>query len=252
IKSLIKSQKKHFLTFWLLNLSLTVVSLLVPLMEGNMLNVLVYTRDLAAFQKWILLLAVFVVIQIIIRYFVYKIETMRTNQFILDFNRQVLDCLFRTSTKEVTGYQPTYLHSQLLQDTDSIINFFFSSVSGLINNSVILVFTALILYRVNPLLLLSIFVFLVIYTLIYSLFKERIRIAFLEQSEASNSCFSTRNHIYQNYLEIKARERIDSAKSFLQKREASLLRSMLRMFHLRYWLSTTQFTVSSLFQFGGF
>ena len=252
IKSSIKTQKKYLLAFWILGLILTMISLSIPLIEAKMLDVLVYTQNINDFKHWIGILILMLPVQVIIRYFISKIDSICTSKFALDFNQKIIGLLFKSNTRDVLEFEPTYLHSRILQDTESLIQFKFSTISSIINNLAVMIYASIVLFKVNYYILLSLIIFMPVYTVIYVLFKGKIKTATLEQSEASNSCFSARNNIYNNYLEIKTREREKSAKSILKLKEHTLLKSIGKMFRLRFNLSTTQLTVSSIFQFGGF
>lgn len=251
-KKIMTFEKKYLVIFWGLNLFLTLIALFTPLLEGKMLNVLVYSKDINIFRHLIFIFVFLLILQLVIKYFINKIETIQIHNFILVFNRKILNYLFKVNTLDVLQYNATYLHSRLIQDTDSMIRFFYSSISSVINNSLILIFTAVVLYRVNKYLLLLIILFLPIYTLIYYVFKEKIKFATFEQMEAGNSCFSNRNNIYINYLEIKSRERQEGVDIFLQKKENRVMLAIKRMFYLNFSLSSIQFTVNSFFQVGCF
>lgn len=252
VKTAIKEQKKYIASFWLLNLLLTIVSLIIPLIEANMLDVLIYTKNFNDFRKWIVLEVLLVFVQILISYFCRKISSVSTSYFALDFNQKIIDFLVGSNTRKVLMYEPTYLHSRVLQDTESLINFYYSTISNVITNLTVWIFTIIVLFRINKYLLLSVFIFLPLYTAIFLAFKERIKDASMEQLEASNSCYATRSNIYTNYLDIKAKKNEANAKKRLKQKEGYLLKSIKRMFQLKFYLSSTQLIVSSLFQIGGF
>ena len=252
IKTAIKEQKKYIVSYWILNLLLTLVSLIIPLIEAKMLDVLVYTKNYNDFWKWIVLEISLVFVQIFVSYFSNKISSVSTSNFALDFNQKILDFLFESNTRKVMMYEPTYLHARVLQDTESCINFYYSTISNVINNIAIWIFTIIVLVQINKYIVLSVFIFCPVYAFIFLIFKGRMKDASLEQSEASNSCYAARSNIYVNYLDIKAKKNEFAAKEFLKQKEGYLLRSIKRMFRLKFYLSSTQLIVSSLFQIGGF
>lgn len=252
VKKGIQSQIKYILFYNILNIVLTIIGLGIPLIEGRMLDILIYSKNQTEFLFWVICILFQVIFQIFIRFFVSKIETVEIGYFVLEFNKKILDYLFCCHTNQILRYEPTYFHSRILQDTDSVINFYFRTISSFLKNILVLIFTIAILGRVNILILLSLVLFFPVYTLVYFLFKEKIRIAQIEQMEASNACFSTRNTIYINYLEEKALRRDIAAKVKLTQKEHILLESVKKMFHVQFSLNAIQILVNSIFQFGGF
>ena len=103
VKTAIKEQKKYIASFWLLNLLLTIVSLIIPLIEANMLDVLIYTKNFNDFRKWIVLEVLLVFVQILISYFCRKISSVSTSSFALDFNQKIIDFLVGSNTRK-TNY----------------------------------------------------------------------------------------------------------------------------------------------------
>lgn len=252
IRLALKKQKKYIFLAWLLGVILTFSNLFLPLIEANIIDTLLYTRNVMVFRNFILLWLGISFVQIGLRYFLTKIENVKITKYILEFNQELLDYLFRVESRAILAYDAAYLHARLIQDTEKILSFYYKVISGIINNVLILLFSIIVLFTVHKLLPLLIVVFLPIYFIIFVLFKEKIKQRSLELMEATNSCYAERNSIYENYLVIKTRESLPSAKNFLQEKETALLASINNMFKLRFSLSFTQVTASFLFQFAVF
>jgi len=252
IKKNIKTQMKYIVLYNILNISLTIILLGIPLIQGRMLDILIYSKNQTEFMFWVICILLQLLFQIFIRFFSSKLEIVKTSSFGLNFNKKILDYLFGCHTNQVLKYEPTYFHSRILQDTEAVINFYFKTISSFLNNILVLTFAIVILGKVNTYILISLVIFFPVYTFIYILFKRKIRITQREQMEASNACFSARNMIYMNYLEEKALRRDISAKDKLAEKEHILLNSINKMFQVQFSLNTIQVIVNSIFHFGGF
>lgn len=177
---------------------------------------------------------------------------LKKESFVLVLNQKILNFILRRHTKQVLAYEPTYLHSRVLQDTAAVIEFYFNTISNGINSLVVMLVALIVLYRVNGYILLSLVVFFPVYTFIYVMFKERIFISSKRVMEASNDCFSVRNNIYANYLEVKVRKRESEVKKRLKVKEDILMTSIKKNFLLNFTLSTIKIGTNSIFQFSCF
>ena len=223
-----------------------------PLVEGRLMDVFVYSKEVSEFRTLILIMVGLTVLQIIIRYFADKIENVISQEMILGENKKIIKFLMTCHTNQVIAFEPTYLHSRIIQDTSAIIEFYLESVRNLLNNVLIMVIAAIVLYRVSGYILLSLAIFIIIYSVIYYVFKEKIFVAHKSLMESSNDCFSFRNSFYINFLETKVRRIESELEKRLNTKENTLMMEIKRYFTLNFRMTTLRISSSSLFQFAGF
>lgn len=91
IRLALKKQKKYIFLAWLLGVILTFSNLFLPLIEANIIDTLLYTRNVMVFRNFILLWLGISFVQIGLRYFLTKIENVKITKYILEFNQELLD-----------------------------------------------------------------------------------------------------------------------------------------------------------------
>lgn len=197
-------------------------------------------------------MAILTVIHVALNYFIRRIDILKKEGFILALNAEILKYIFKVETKGINEHESTYLHSRVLEDSATVTNFLFVTLSEFICNIFLLIIAAVVLYRVNSVILLSLVIFLPIYTLIYMFFREKIFYSSKEVREASNDCFATRNSVYSNYIDVKIRKRELAEIKRLSKKENILMTSLSKNFLLHFTLSTVKISTHSFFQFLGF
>ncbi|HEX3021538.1 MAG TPA: hypothetical protein VHP81_04000, partial [Lachnospiraceae bacterium] len=138
LKKEISTQTRAIICNVFLNMVLTLILMSFPLLQGKLVDVFVYSKMMKEFQLWILFLIILTIAQIIIRYFISKINLLKKEKFTLVINQKILNFLLRRHTKQVLAHEPTYLHSRVLQDSAAVLEFYFNTVSDVISCFVVM------------------------------------------------------------------------------------------------------------------
>ncbi|MGX8794896.1 ATP-binding cassette domain-containing protein [Fusibacter sp. JL298sf-3] len=252
LKKELIAQIGYILSLVVLNMLLTLIVLAIPLIQGELVDVFVYSKSMRAFYRGLAWLIALTAVQLIVRYFATRLSWVKKEASILKLNQKILGRLFKSNTEQVIAYEGTYLHSRILQDSAVIIEFFYITVSTLASNLLLMFVASAILFSVNAYILLSLAVFIPVYLFIYWLFKEKLYAASKETIEAGDACFSVRNTCYRNYTEIKARKREEEAQKGLRVKESVLMACIRKNVLLNYVLSSVKIGTNATFQFLGF
>lgn len=252
LKKELIAQIGYILSLVVLNMLLTLIVLAIPLIQGELVDVFVYSKSMRAFYRGLAWLIALTAVQLIVRYFATRLSWVKKEASILTLNQKILGRLFKSNTEQVIAYEGTYLHSRILQDSAVIIEFFYITVSTLASNLLLMFVASAILFSVNAYILLSLAVFIPVYFFIYWLFKEKLYAASKETIEAGDACFSVRNTCYRNYTEIKARKREEEAQKGLRVKESILMACIRENVLLNYVLSSVKIGTNATFQFLGF
>ncbi|HEL1759495.1 TPA: ABC transporter ATP-binding protein [Streptococcus suis] len=228
------SKIKKVIPFYFVNILLTIIGSILPLLESGVIDNLIYNKNEIIFYNYILIMIGVIIVQFVIGYFVDKYKFIVKEKLTLSMINDEVNFLFTKNTKQVLFYNPNYLHNRLLEDISQIWSFYFETVSGIIVNIVSLIIVSLILLNTNLIIFVITLFSIPIYVVIYTKFHKVLTAVEYDVSESANSLYAYRENIFQRYLEIKSKQIINNEIKRISSIEGSFIQNIYRSFRIHY------------------
>lgn len=250
-KYLRKMQGMFFL-YLFLSLLTSAIGLTIPLISGTLITNLTSGKDQRLLfvhsGLFILLTLGNMGIGFISNYLYIHIQAKSGYSLNVDIIRHVQQLSLSYFTKMDTAY----LSNRINNDSNDILIFCISSIIGIVSNGMSIIFSIIILLSIHQSLTFLLFALLLLYILLYKLFKRRLYEKNLQVKESQSLFFS---HLLEQLSQIRFIKTHSVAKSFLKKLDDSfqfMFHLLLSSQKLNFLFSSADASVRMLAQVGIF
>lgn len=199
----LRPQKKLLYLYIIISLSTSVIGILTPLLSGNIIDLLVEKKQFDSLTMSCLLLFSLTLVNIVLGFFSTVIYTKLHVFTGFEFNQDVLKHLEKLSMSFHNKHPSVYMTQRINNDTNAIIIFFISSLTGILINSLSISFCFLLLFHLSKTICFILVGILFIYLFIYKTFKKNLFKLNFETKEAQNNFFSALTQQLSNIKFIK-------------------------------------------------
>ena len=155
--------KKTFYFQLVLSLLSAVVTVVIPLLEAELINGLVYRK----INDYFFLIAACAILafffKLFLSYFIARNEHVGSSVVKFSSYTDLLELIYGKDSKELVEYDRHYLNSRINADLESIINFLIFTTPQAIQSMVTILFTLILLSLLNPKVLILVLLLSVIY-----------------------------------------------------------------------------------------
>lgn len=248
MQQLSKYYKKSFYLQLFLSLLSAVVTVVIPLLEAELINGLVYRK----INDYFFLIAACAILafffKLFLSYFIARNEHVGSSLVKFSSYTDLLELIYGKNSKELVEYDRHYLNSRINADLESIINFLIFTTPQAIQSMVTILFTLILLSLLNPKVLILVLLLSVIYIMIYLVNKNSMYALFDKIREEDSLYEARKSQIFQRLFTTKmlSLEKLEIRR--LSSDYKNLLVDIKKMFNKRYWTSTSQIVLAFLFQ----
>lgn len=241
-----RAKVKQAIAYYVLNLLLAGIGILMPLLEGLLVNNFLYQKNELRFYYLVLLIVISLLVQFFIEYFLDRYKFIKKEKLVLIEMNQVVRSLFGKNTEKVLTYNPNYFHNRILEDISQIWNFYFETLGGILVNVISFIVVMIILLNTNQLIFLITLFFIPLYMTVYVKFFHKLTRVEYAVSESANTVYASRENIFQRYLEIKAKQNIENEVKSVEKKGYHLIQHIFRSFRIHYHIYGVKLFISSI------
>ncbi len=219
-----------------------------PYLEAKLINTIVYTKKMSQFFWFVCILFIAMVMQLFLSYFSSKIQYYRKSVKEVGIVSKLISKIYHLQSDDEQIQDRTYLHSRITNDVSEIANFILGVFPTFIGDVLTLMLISLFLVFLDYRIFVVVVVFFLVYTLIYFLIKQKLYHASKLVKETYDKLFSVRNDIFINYLQIKAKEVLDTEIKRLNRSADKMFTAMKYDFRWNFIFSLAKIMVTLLFQ----
>lgn len=248
--------KWRIIIFIVLSLVVSISKLFIPYMSGKFIDQLIVnptTDTIFAFSKIYLLIAIF---QISFSYIIAVMNVKLNTEIAFSLNKNIISHLQKLPLTFLDSQNIAYLNQRVNTDSNNIVTFWLSLLTGILINSISLIISIYIILKTNIWMTLFIILLMIIYYLLYKFSKIIIQKIILEQKEANDRYISALQEQLSKVKLIKINNLFAFFLKRLDRSFQKLLKINIRNQKISYIFtsSDTLITISFqmiLFIFGG-
>lgn len=203
LKQQIKKYWKEIIYLVGLLLISVLISVYIPLINGEFLNILTNDPTLSKILDFCKKAFIISVLGIIFNY-IYSIRSVKIkNRFAFSLEMNFYDHYLMIDYLLYKNYDPTYLNKRTSEDCTTLTYFLFDSILPSTIKCIQIIIVLLILFRINVLIVLTSLIFTSLYILVFTFLKRNLEQTNLEYKEGADIFFSEVNEIYSLNKEIR-------------------------------------------------
>lgn len=195
--------KKSFISYIILSFLLGIISLILPLITGSIINNLTELKSIKVLMNLCLLFSIISFIRIIIQFISQKLYIFTQTNAGFQLNLDVIEHVKKVSLNFVNSQETSYLNQRINNDSNSIIIFLISLFNNFVINAVSMLFSLYLLYKINIIIGLMLSLLLLIYFCMYITFKKKLFSMSLLFKESQSRFFSALNEQLTNVKFVK-------------------------------------------------
>lgn len=226
----------------------TILTLIVPYIEGTLINVVVYEKNIERFLSIVAVLFVTVLMRLVFSYFTAKIKFIKLPLINIGIIRSIIKKNLKVESDSIVKYEGTYLHTRINDDSNTILSFLFFVIPSLITGLIIVVGVIGFTVYFESRIFLFFLIFLLLYIFVYTLTKDKLYQSSLHLKDAYSNFFSQRNSLFLRYTSIKAKQIENFELEHLNQFTEKMIEKMKTNFKWNYILSTSKITLTLIFQ----
>lgn len=256
VKSSLNSElqpfRKDFVLQIIVVVSMTIIELYMPYLEGHIINAIVYQHSVHIFIQTVGILLLVSAINLLISYFTAKMQYHKLPQIIVAVINQLIERFYHVDPRAMLPFDGAYLNSRINEDVSVTARFIYMTVPSFIANLVTILGVGIFLAAFNIKILGLFTIFIALYMLVYFFTRYYIYVTSLDVKETSANYFADRNSMFTRYLAIKAKELLGAEQRKNQQLATTMFTTMRGNFKWHYILSTSKISLSMLFQIAFF
>ena len=166
-----------------------ILSIFYPLIYGNFIDDLLTNKNVSIIKKYCFLLLFLWFFTTTINYFLEIFQIKIISKLSYKVFIEIIEYYRLNESSLEKGKSYAYLSQRINVDVNKIIGFVFSTLSEVIIKISSLFIISLILYKINKKILIFSIIIIIIYILLYFLFKQKLYDKSLEMKESNNLLF---------------------------------------------------------------
>ncbi len=256
-KEFIFKYRWMFSFYILLNIVTGVFGIITPLLTGKIVDNLIYIKSKDILIQYCILFVIINIVDLLAGFLSSYIYIKLQTKSGYALNKYVINHLQNVSMSYFTNTDTAYLNQRINNDSNSIIIFCIGIIIGVVVNTIVLIFTSILLIKINNKIFIIMFVLIILYMLIYFIFKKTLYQKSFEAKEAQSNFFSKLNEQLFNIKFINIHSIKDIFAHRLDKSFGRLIETIISSQKLSYLYTGCDFVLGliaqlSIFLIGGF
>ena len=171
-KTYLLSQKRPLIIYVFIILASSAITILSPYIIGDFIDALIYGADINVIFRFAVIFGGLGLLKIIKGFITSLIYVKMQVKMSYDFNMDVIKHIQGLSLSYSSKEDSAYLTQRINSDTNSLIVFCISILQNIITSAITLIVPFIILLTMNWLISVLMLVFIVMYTMLYFVFKK--------------------------------------------------------------------------------
>ena len=181
----------------------TTIAIITPVLWGKIIDIMVNISDVNLLIKMGIVVSLLGLLKIIMNFISNRLYiTIQTNSA-MDISEDVIHHLHKISLTKLQKYDAGYLNECINHDSNSITMFFLSMLTGFLSNGLLLIIPLFIVFRLQYIIALVLFIEIVGYIVLYIFFREKLIERAKIFREAQSEFFSALLEQFKNVKFIK-------------------------------------------------
>lgn len=189
----IMKYRATFYAYIFLSILTSCLSALPPLVSGLLVDVLVYKQNKNMVIWYCVIIATIVCLNLLFGFLSSRIYIHLQTKSGFAMNTHVIEHVQNMSIKYVSKQDTVYLNRRINNDTNTIIMFYINTINGMITNTVLFIFSLVMLLKINNKLIIIVLIINLLFIFIYMILKKQIYKKSYEMKEAQSDFFSRLN-----------------------------------------------------------
>ena len=202
-KKYVSKYKKQLFIYIFFSLTITLITAYTPIIFAKMIDIISVSTNIKALIFLVILATVLSIIKLIISYFNNKLYIIIQANSAVDINADIIQHLHKISLSKLQKMNAGYLNESINRDSNSIVIFFISTITGLISNTILISCSLYVLSHIEIRLTLILLLSIVVYIFIYLLSKKKLKDKAEKQKNAQSIFFSKLLEQFANIKFIK-------------------------------------------------
>lgn len=227
--SIVYKCKKGVLLIASLSIISTILSVLIPYINGVFLDLLSFTENANSLRGIVFFLGVASVAHIIIAYCLSVVSIKVKLKYHYELMIILLQHLRKISALKIKNYNSAYLNQRIHQDSLEITTFLLENFISIFTVALQIISAYYVVMRINQNIAWVLLIFIPIQFVIFLLYKDKIYLRSLQNKETSNASFNAFNDQIENmeYYKIDMNFRMYDKK--LHKQISEYYKSSIRL-----------------------
>lgn len=245
---LILKYKKNFFLMAIIYIIMNVLTVALPYLNGNYINILtnsIYVKSIYKFSFYLIFIGL---ISIVFSYSYSIINSKFLNKVAFKLQTDIIEHLQKIPLLEVSNYDMNYVLKRISDDSNIIINFILNNYIAFILKGALIVIMLIFLYKMNIFIFVTCIFIIPLYISFYILLKRPLYIKNIENKEQANKLFAKLFEKLNNIKEIKAQGTFNENRNDIWIKYNIYYKSFLGLTKLNYLYSSIDNMLSLLFQ----
>lgn len=228
--SYILKKKKLYIIYIILSLVISLISLTLPYIYGIIVNYIT-TPNSGIVQKLIhlcMILTILSLLKILLSYLNNRINIIVQTYAGYKMNFDIIKHLQNVNYSDFPSNDTTYLTQKVNNDANAITSFSMTLIRDVFINSIAFIVASIILFRINTVLFVLLFILNIIYILMYITFRKKIYRLTLISKESQSIFFNDLNDQFEYYKPINLHSLNDWFLSKLTNSFRKLMKELMK------------------------
>jgi len=195
----LKKYKAQLIVFSLLSIVTGILGVFLPYFGGMFIDILTENAELDIIIRFGLYLLLISILMIIVGYLVNRLQVKILTHGSFYFIRYVLEHLKGINILYLSDKQISFIAQQSTSDINALISFCVGVISGTIIRLATVIVLSIVIYSIEPMLSLVFLVVLVLYSVIFLIFRPIVFKVVMDAKNAQDGFFA---HIYEYMSKI--------------------------------------------------
>ncbi len=225
----LEKRKKSVFTLIMIHFTTMILSVLLPLLNGNFLDLLISDIAVVELLRYALIIIVIGVISSLFAY-IYNVLSIRLkNRIAFEINLNVINHMHKIGLRKFEEYNISYLNQRVNADATTISDFFFDNFLVVAMNVIQFFVLIYILVRIKIIFFLIILLFIPIYIFLYAWLKKPLYSNGSKYKEEQNIFFDKLNEQFELNKEIKIHSDIETQEIDVRKQYEYFVHSLIKL-----------------------
>ena len=244
---MVSIKKTLFCLQIVMNIVAMIFTLIIPMIEGNIINILVNKEgDKLFFQIYILLLIF--ILQMLFSFISSKVVYYLLPNNLIEMQNQSLDFFIDKSALTIKKYDLFYIHERLSSDVEKIFMFYYTILPNVICEGIYIIVVLGVLCFCSTYFVILFIVLVLLYSSIYIVTNTKLSDIIEQLLESENKLYSRRTSSFQRIIDIKAKETINYENKSLKLCAKELKKMRSKNFLYQYFISSAKIVLSFVSQ----
>ncbi len=231
-----------------LSIILYILKIITPYLNGTLIDNLIYSKNIDIVLSYSLIIIIINLISIFISYLNSVTTSKLQMNITFDLNKKLILHMQKLPYLEVINYNSTYITQRMNNDSNILSLFFLNNIIAFFINIINIIFSLIILSKINMSLLIVITFFIPIYILTYLILRNPLYHSSIEFKENQSNYFQDLNNQISFIKSIKTNSLYENSELELECSYKNLFTSAMKNTKLSTVFSSLDNVISIIFQ----